>query len=77
MELILDRKVAERRLFPAMNLAESGTRKEHLLLGEAEVKTMTALRKRLLAMPPHQQVEQLVAAMKRFATNSVLTGSVQ
>jgi transcription termination factor Rho len=77
MELILDRKVAERRLFPAMNLAESGTRKEHLLLSDAEVKTMTALRKRLLAMPPHQQVEQLLAALKRFATNGVLVGSVQ
>jgi transcription termination factor Rho len=77
MELILDRKVAERRLFPAINLAESGTRKEHLLLGEAEVKTMSALRKRLLSMPPPQQVEQLLAALKRFSTNAVLAGSVQ
>jgi transcription termination factor Rho len=77
MELILDRKVSERRLFPAMNLAESGTRKEHLLLGEAEVKTMAALRKRLLSMPPPQQVEQLLAALKRFPTNAVLAGSVQ
>jgi transcription termination factor Rho len=77
MELILDRKVAERRLFPAMNLAESGTRKEHLLMGEAEVKTMAALRRRLLQMPPHQQVEQLLAALKRFPTNAALAGSVQ
>lgn len=77
MELILDRKVSERRLFPAMNLAESGTRKEHLLLSDAEVKTMTALRRRLLAMPPHQQVEQLLAALQRFPTNAALVGSVQ
>ncbi|MFO0832403.1 MAG: hypothetical protein U0637_11270 [Phycisphaerales bacterium] len=77
MELILDRKVSERRLFPAMNLAESGTRKEHLLLSEPEVKTMTALRRRLLAMPPHQQVEQLLAALQRFPTNAALVGSVQ
>lgn len=61
MELILDRKVSERP-DPAMNLAESGTRKEHLLLSDAEVKTMTAPRRRLLAMPPHQQVEQLLGA---------------
>jgi transcription termination factor Rho len=76
MELILDRKIAERRIFPAINLAESGTRKEHLLLTEQEVKTMTALRRRLLAMPPYQQVEQLLAALKRFPTNAGLVGSV-
>ena len=76
MELILDRKIQERRLFPAINLAESGTRKEHLLLTEQEVKTMTALRRRLLAMPPPQQVEQLLAALKRFPTNAALVGSV-
>ena len=76
MELILDRKVAERRIFPAINLAESGTRKEHLLLTDQEVKTMTALRRRLLAMPPYQQVDQLLAALKRFPTNSALVGSV-
>ena len=75
MELILDRKISERRLFPAINLAESGTRKENLLMGEDELKTMTALRRRLMAMPPHQQVEQLLAALKRFPTNASLVGS--
>ncbi|HYF14426.1 MAG TPA: hypothetical protein VD971_05055 [Phycisphaerales bacterium] len=74
MELILDRKVSERRLFPAINLAESGTRKEHLLMTEPELKTMAALRRRLLSMPPHQQVEQLLAALKRFPTNAALVG---
>jgi transcription termination factor Rho len=77
MELILDRKISERRLFPAINLAESGTRKEQLLLTEQELKTMTALRRRLLAMPPHLQVEQLLAALKRFPTNAALVGSNQ
>jgi transcription termination factor Rho len=75
MELILDRKIAERRMFPAINLAESGTRKEHLLMREDELKTMTALRRRLLAMHPHQQVEQLLAALQRFPTNATLVGS--
>jgi transcription termination factor Rho len=76
MELILDRKISERRLFPAINLAASGTRKEHLLMNEQEVKTMTALRRRLMVMPPPQQVEQLLAALQRFPTNSALVGSV-
>lgn len=75
MELILDRKISERRLFPAINLAESGTRKEDKLLTDQELKTMTALRRRLMAMPPHQQVEQLLAALQRFPTNAVLVGS--
>lgn len=75
MELILDRKISEQRLFPAINLAASGTRKEHLLLNEHELKTMTALRRRLLTMHPPQQVEQLLVALKRFPTNSALVGS--
>jgi len=74
MELILDRKISERRLFPAINLAESGTRKEHLLMSEPELQTMGALRRRLLAMPPPQQVEQLLQALKRFPTNAALVG---
>jgi transcription termination factor Rho len=77
MELILDRKISERRLFPAINLAASGTRKEHLLMGPDELKTMTALRRRLLAMPPHVQVEQLLGALKRFKTNAEMVGATQ
>ncbi len=74
MELILDRDISEKRIFPAINLAASGTRKEHLLLGEKELKTVTALRRRLLSLPPHVQVEQLLAALKRYPTNEVMVG---
>lgn len=72
MELILDRSIAEQRLFPAINLAASGTRKEHLLMSEQELKTVTALRRRLMNMPPPRQIEQLLAALKRFPTNEDL-----
>ncbi len=72
MELILDRKIAEKRLFPAINLAASGTRKDELLLSDQEEKTITALRRRLLNMKPENQVEQLLAALKRFPTNDEL-----
>ncbi len=75
MELILDRRIAEKRLFPAIDLAASGTRKEHLLMEEQELKTITALRRRLMNMPPPQQIEQLQAALKRFPTNAALVGS--
>jgi transcription termination factor Rho len=72
MELILDRSIAEKRLFPAINLAASGTRKEDLLLTEQELKTVTALRRRLLNMPPPTQIEQLLAALGRFESNELL-----
>lgn len=77
MELILDRKIAEHRLFPAINLAASGTRKEDLMLNEAEMATMTALRRRLLNMQPTVQVEQLLKALERFKTNADLVGQTQ
>jgi len=74
MELILNRDLADKRLFPAINLAASGTRKEHLLLTEKELETVTALRRRLINMQPDQQIEQLNAALKRFPTNKELVG---
>ncbi len=72
MELILDRSISEQRLYPAINLAASGTRKEHLLMDERELKTVTALRRRLTNMPPPRQIEQLLSALKRFPTNEDL-----
>ena len=72
MELILDRSISEKRVFPAINLAASGTRKEHLLLSERELKTITALRRMLLSLPPAVQIEQLLAALNRFETNEKL-----
>ncbi len=72
MELILDRSIAEKRIFPAINLAASGTRKEHLLMGEKELTVVTALRRRLLTMPPAMQMEQLLAALQRTPGNDAL-----
>jgi transcription termination factor Rho len=74
MELILDRGIAEKRLFPAINLAASGTRKENLLIPEKELQTITALRRQLLTMPPPVQVEKLLAALQKSATNAKLLG---
>ena len=75
MELILSQKVSEQRVFPAIDLAASGTRKEHLLMSDHELKTMGALRRRLLSMSPVLQIEQLLKALERFETNTELVGS--
>ena len=74
MELILDRSIAERRIYPAINLAASGTRKDHLLLSDKELNVTTALRRRLLNMKPVEQVEQLLKALEAFETNAELVG---
>ncbi len=74
MELILDREIANHRVFPAMNLAASGTRKDHLLLDTKTLETATALRRRLLEMKPIQQIEQLLKAIEHFKTNDELVG---
>jgi len=75
MELILDRKISEKRIYPAINLAASGTRKENLLLSPQELQTVTALRRRLMNMQPHEQAQQLINAMSRFKTNAEMVGA--
>ena len=75
MELILDRSISDKRIYPAINLASSGTRKEALLMGAEELKTVNALRRRLMNMPPPVQVEQLLGAVERFPTNQSMISS--
>ena len=72
MELILDKSISEQRLFPAINLAASGTRKEDLLMTPTECKTVIALRRRLMNMKPPVQIQQLLSALERFETNEDL-----
>ena len=67
-----DRSIADQRLFPAINLAESGTRHEEKLLGDIEFKTVSALRRRLMNMKPVVQIEQLLKAVERFPPNDDL-----
>jgi transcription termination factor Rho len=72
MELILDKSISEQRLFPAINLSASGTRKEDLLMTPTECKTVIALRRRLMNMKPPVQIQQLLSALERFETNEDL-----
>ncbi|MEM9345278.1 MAG: transcription termination factor Rho [Planctomycetota bacterium] len=77
MELILDRKIAEQRIFPAIDLAASGTRNEDRLIPKEELTTVNLLRRRLLNMNPVMQVEQLLKALVKYKTNAELVGSPQ
>jgi len=74
MEMILDRDIANHRVYPAIDLAASGTRKEQKLIDEQALATTTALRRRLMNMKPLEQVQQLLKAIDHFKTNDELVG---
>ena len=69
MELVLDRHISDKRIFPAIDLNRSGTRKEELLLTEQELKRVYLLRNFLSDMPPAEAIEFLMDRMKRTETN--------
>ena len=70
MELVLDRKIADRRVFPAIDILKSGTRKEELLLTQAEINRVTLLRQFLSDMPEAEAVEFLLRQMKKSKNNA-------
>ncbi len=70
MELVLDRDLANRRIYPAFNIPESGTRKEELLLSQKELDKIHSLRRYLDGMAPGKDVEMILSAMKKHATNA-------
>src|SRR4028118_1171008 len=72
MELVLDRHVADKRIFPAIDLNRSGTRKEDLLLSETELARICLLRNFLSDMPPAEAIEFLLSRMKQLKTNQAL-----
>jgi transcription termination factor Rho len=69
MELILDRHISDKRIFPAIDINRSGTRKEELLLSEHELNRVYLLRNFLSDMPPAESIEFLLERMKRTKTN--------
>jgi len=69
MEVHLDRKLSEKRIFPAIDINKSGTRKEDLLLSSKEYETVFALRKALNALPVADVTEQIISQMTQTENN--------
>ena len=69
MELILDRRLADKRIFPAVNVVASGTRKEEILMGTEELNIVWKLRRVLHALEPQQALELLLEKMKGTKSN--------
>jgi transcription termination factor Rho len=76
MEIVLDRKLAEKRVFPAINLKRSGTRKEELLLLPEELNKLWVLRKVLSPMDDLAMTELIVEKMRKTKNNEVFLKSM-
>jgi transcription termination factor Rho len=72
MELILDRKLSDRRLFPAIDIPKSGTRKEEKLFPKNQIDAVRKLRRTMVDLNPVEAMETLVAALKKHKTTDEL-----
>jgi transcription termination factor Rho len=70
MELVLDRRIADRRIYPAIDIFRSGTRKEELLLDQSEINRTTLLRQFLSDMPEYEAIDFLLKQMSRTSSNA-------
>ena len=76
MELLLDRHISDKRIFPAIDINRSGTRKEELLLSSNELNRVYLLRNFLADMPPTEAIEFLLERMNRTETNQEFLDSM-
>jgi transcription termination factor Rho len=76
MELHLDRKLADKRIYPAVNIEMSGTRKEELLFDRTELNQVWKLRRVLLALEPGAAIELLIDRLKTTKTNAEFLAEV-
>ena len=76
MELILDRKLADRRLFPAIDIPRSGTRKEEKLYPGTQIEAVRKLRRMMIDLNSVEAMETLIGASKKYKTNDELLGKL-
>ncbi len=69
MEMVLDRKVAELRMWPAMNINSSGTRKEELLISEEKLETIHFFRRALASLKVEDAAETMISRLSKTTTN--------
>jgi len=70
MEIVLSRDMANRRVWPAINLQQSGTRKEELLLSEDALRRANHIRRNLNGKSPDREMEMIIEAMNKYPTNA-------
>jgi transcription termination factor Rho len=77
MELVLDRKLQEKRVFPAIDVVKSGTRREDLLLSSAEQDAVNIIRKALNGMKSDEAAENLMNIFARTRTNEEVVARIR
>ena len=77
MELILDRKLSEKRVFPAIDIVRSGTRREDLLLTPDEKEAVDIMRKQLNGMKPEDAVENILNTFAKTKNNEEFIQTVR
>ena len=77
MELTLDRNIANQRIYPALNIPQSGTRKEELLIPEKDLETSRRIRRMLMNMQPPQAIKTMLDVMAKHKTNREMFDSMK
>ena len=77
MELVLDRKLSEKRMFPAIDIPKSGTRREDLLLTKEEQEAVDSMRRALNGMRAEEAVDNILNMFSRTKTNKELVQMVK
>ncbi len=70
MEMVLDRKLSEKRMFPAIDIPKSSTRRDDLLLSEDEQEAMNIMRKALNSLKPEEAVEKILDMFSKTRNNA-------
>ena len=77
MEMVLDRKLSERRIFPAIDIPKSGTRREDLLLSSEELEAINIMRKALNGLKPEEAVDKILDIFSRTKDNAEFVQTVR
>ena len=75
MEIVLSREVANQRIFPALDIAKSSTRREELLLNSKDIENVRVLRRGLTSLKPAESARKLVELLEKYPTNAELLDS--
>ena len=76
MELVLNRNISERRIFPAIDILKSGTRRDDLLLSKEEQEAVTKIRKSINRLSTEEATESVLNLFSTYKTNEVLVQQV-
>jgi transcription termination factor Rho len=76
MEIVLSREIANHRIFPAVNIAKSATRKSELLVEPDELKRIELLRRSLAGLSPVEAADNLVKQLQNYPTNKELLSHI-